>query len=60
MEIIDSLWLALGLCTFLFYIERRENSALREALDSAVEKMVISEVIITALMEELNNNEAEM
>ena len=60
MEIIDSLWLALGLCTLLFFIERRENSALREALDSAVEKMVISEMIITALMEELNKNEAEM
>ena len=60
MEIIDSLWLALGLCTLLFFIERRENSALREALDSAVEKMVVSEMIITALMEELNKNEAEM
>ena len=60
MEIIDSLWLALGLCTLLFFIERRENSALREALDSAVEKMVISEMIIMALMEELNKNEAEM
>ena len=60
MEIIDSLWLALGLCTLLFFIERRENSVLREALDSAVEKMVISEMIITALMEELNKNEAEM
>ena len=60
MEIIDSLWLALGLCTILFFIERRENSALREALDSAVEKMVISEMVIVALMEELSKNEAEM
>ena len=60
MEIIESLWLALGLCTFLFFIERRENSALKEALDSAVEKMVISEMVIVALMEELSKNEAEM
>ncbi len=60
MEIIDSLWLALGLCTFLFFIERRENNLLKEALDSAVEKMVISEMIITALMEELDKNEPEI
>ena len=60
MEIIESLWLALGLCTLLFFIERRENNALKEALDSAVEKMVMSEMVIMALMEELNKNEAEM
>lgn len=60
MEIIDSLWLALGLCTFLFFIERRENNLLKEALDSAVEKMVISEMIIMALMEELDKNEPEI
>lgn len=60
MEVIDSLWLAVGLCSFLFFTEQRENKSLREALDSAVEKMVVSEMVIMALMEELNKDEPKI
>ena len=60
MEIIESLWLALGLCTILFFIERRENKVLSQALEEAVEKMVVSEVVIMALMEELERNDPKL
>lgn len=60
MEIIDSLWLAVGLCSFLFFTEQRENKSLRGALESAIEKMVVSEVVIAALIEELSKDDAEM
>ena len=53
MGIIESLWIALGLGTFLYLIEHRENRQLSEALEDAVQKIVVSEVIITSLMEEL-------
>ena len=56
MEVIDSLWVALGLATFLFWNEARENKVLRKSLDAVVERAVVSEVIISALMEELNKD----